>query len=159
MAEKIRVLIVEDDVMIAEMTEEILSDNGYEVCGVASGVEAAVRLAIAKSPNVALIDLRLLNNERGTDVALRLAEFGRIGILYTTGNGADIALDSAIGDGCLIKPYTYEDLLRALEIVLDVLATGEAHPPFPARFRTVGKMRPIEHKSLAAARAQQVASI
>jgi DNA-binding response OmpR family regulator len=39
MRQKTRILIVEDDLMIADMTEEILVANGYEVCGIATTVD------------------------------------------------------------------------------------------------------------------------
>jgi CheY-like chemotaxis protein len=132
---KLKVLILEDDAMIAEMTEEILVANDYEVCGVAEGSDAAMSLARLNTPDVALIDLRLANGERGTDVAARLQTLGRIGILYTTGNVARGGLEGAFGDARLIKPYAYDDLLRAIELVAEIVRTGEASPPFPASFQ------------------------
>ena len=135
MRPKLKVLILEDDAMIAEMTAEILVANDYEVCGVAEGSDAAMSLARLRAPDIALVDLRLANGERGTDVAARLQTLGRIGILYTTGNAARGGLEGAVGEARLIKPYPYDDLLRAIELVAEIVATGEASPPFPVSFR------------------------
>ena len=135
----LKVLIVEDDAMIAEMTVDILSDNGYDVCGVAATVEEALELARSTAPDLALIDMRLANNERGTDVARRLRALGSIGVLFTTGNAARVAWEDAEGEGLLVKPYTYDDLLRGLEIVVEILARGEASAPFPLGFRHIAQ--------------------
>ena len=135
MRPKLKVLIVEDDAMIAEMTEEFLVAYDYEVCGIADRSEAAMALARLKKPDVALVDMRLANRELGADVAARLQTLGRIGILYTTGNNARGDLGSAIGDAQLIKPYPSVDLLRSIELVAEIVATGEASPPFPVSFR------------------------
>jgi two-component system, response regulator PdtaR len=135
MSAKLKVLIVEDDIMIAEMTEEVLVESGYEVCGIAGAVDEALSLARLQKPDLALIDLRLGNSELGTDVAARLESFGRVGVLYTTGNAATDILRGAVGEACLIKPYQYDDLLRALEIVAGLVSTGAAVPPFPRGFQ------------------------
>ena len=39
------------------------------------------------------------------------------------------------GDACLAKPYRSADLLRGLEIVAEIVATGKAQPPFPQGFQ------------------------
>jgi hypothetical protein len=46
-------------------------------------------------------------------------------------------LTTADGDACLSKPYRSADLLRGLEIVEEIVATGKALPPFPQDFRVL----------------------
>jgi hypothetical protein len=41
------------------------------------------------------------------------------------------------GDACLAKPYRFADLLRGLEIVADIVATGTASRPFPRGFQVL----------------------
>ena len=53
----LKILVVEDDLMIADMAEEILVDAGYEVCGIAHTVTEGVALARQHKPDLALIDL------------------------------------------------------------------------------------------------------
>ena len=55
----LKVLIVEDDLMIADITEDFLVASGYEVCGIARTVDKAVALARLRPPDLAVIDLRL----------------------------------------------------------------------------------------------------
>jgi DNA-binding response OmpR family regulator len=125
-----KVLIAEDDLMIADMAEEVLVNHGYEVCGIARTVAEAVALGLRHKPDLAVIDLRLADGEFGTEVALQLKATG-LGVLYASGNMTQVMLTAANGHACLAKPYRGSDLLRALEVVSDMVTTGAAVPPFP----------------------------
>jgi CheY-like chemotaxis protein len=131
----LKVLIAEDDLMIADLVEEILVDKGYEVCGISRTVAEAVALAQHHKPDLAVIDLRLADGDLGTEIAAQLLPLGRFGVLYATGNISQVALTTSDGDACLSKPYTSADLLRGLEIVAEIVATGKALPPFPKGFQ------------------------
>jgi CheY-like chemotaxis protein len=133
----LRVLIAEDDLIIADMAEEMLIDHGYEVCGIARTVAAAVTLARLHKPDLAVIDLRLADGGLGTEIAAQLGALTRLGILYATGNMAQIILTATDGDACLAKPYRGADLLRSLAIVADLVATGKAMAPFPRGFQVL----------------------
>jgi CheY-like chemotaxis protein len=130
----LKVLIVEDDLMMADMVEEILAQNGYEICGIAPTVAEAVALGRRHKPDLALIDMRLADGGRGTDAAAQLAAFAKLGILYASGNMSQVKQAASAGDACLAKPYRDVDLLRALEIVAEIVAKGTASPPFPPGF-------------------------
>jgi CheY-like chemotaxis protein len=86
-------------------------------------------------PDLALIDFRLADGGLGTEVATRLRATGRIGVLYATGNPAHVVMRNAEGEACLSKPYRADELLRGIEIVAEIVATGEAPPPFPRGFQ------------------------
>ena len=129
-----KILIVEDDFMIADMVEEVLVANGYEVCGMAATVSEGVALCRLHDPDLAIVDLRLADGDLGTNMAAQLAPLGKLGILYATGNRSQVALTAADGHACLNKPYSAEDLLRGLQLVTQMVATGRAMPPFPPGF-------------------------
>jgi len=133
----LKVLIAEDDLMIADLVEEILIEHGYEVCGIARTVAEAVVLAQHDKPDLAVLDLRLADGDLGTDIEAQLLPLGRIGVLYATGNISQVVLTTADGDACLSKPYRSADLLRGLEIVEEIVATGNALPPFPQGFQVL----------------------
>jgi DNA-binding response OmpR family regulator len=135
MVAKLKVLIAEDNLMIADMEEDLLVHHGYEVCGIAPTVEEAVALGLLHKPDLALVDLRLADGGLGTEVATRLRATGRIGVLFATGNDSSVGITDADGDACLSKPYQTEDLLRGLEIVAGLVAGGAAAPPFPHGFK------------------------
>ena len=131
----LKVLIAEDDLLIADMTEELLSDNGYDVCGIGRTVAEALALAWRHKPDLAILDVRLANGDLGTQIAAELAGLRHLGILYVTGNVAAVTSDVVCGHACLAKPYRPGDLLRSLQIVTGIVDTGTAIPPFPASFR------------------------
>jgi DNA-binding response OmpR family regulator len=133
----LKVLIAEDDLMIADMVESILVDGGYEVCGIARTVAEAVALAQRHKPDLAVIDVRLAHGGLGTDIWAQLGALGRPGVLYATGNFSTVMLTAADGQACLAKPYNVPDLLRSLEIVSEIVATGTASPPFPRGFQVL----------------------
>jgi DNA-binding response OmpR family regulator len=138
----LKVLIAEDDLMIADMTQETLVESGYEVCGIARTVDEAVALGRRHKPDLAVIDMRLAGGGLGTEIAARLGALGRLGVLYATGNASRVMLTAAEGDACLVKPYRSADLLRGLQIVADIVATGTASPPFPRGFRVLPSAPP-----------------
>jgi CheY-like chemotaxis protein len=130
----LKVLIAEDDLLIADMAEEVLVEGGFVVCGIARTVSEAVALGQLHKPDLALLDVRLADGGLGTEIAAQLAVFGRIGVLYATGNALHAMQDANEGDACIVKPYGSVDLVRALEIVAEIVATGTASPPFPRGF-------------------------
>lgn len=131
------VLIAEDNFMIADMAEEILVQNGYDVCGIARTVAEGVELGQLHKPDLALLDLRLAEDGLGTEIAARLNSAGRLGILYVTGNMSEAMLSVADGDACLAKPYSSADLLRGLQIVRDIVRSRELSRPFPRGFHVL----------------------
>jgi two-component sensor histidine kinase/ActR/RegA family two-component response regulator len=130
----LKVMIAENDLLMADMLEEVLVDGGFAVCGIARTVEEGVELAARHKPDLALLDLRLAAGGLGTEIAARLDRRGGLGILYATGNAGQIRLTKADGDACLGKPYRPADVVRALEIVEELVRTGRAQPPFPSGF-------------------------
>ncbi len=131
----LKILIAEDDLMIADVAEMILVERGYEVCGIARTVDEAIALGRSQRPDLALIDLRLADGGFGTDIVAPLRALGKLGVLYATGNAAQVALTKADGDASLAKPYRSDELLRGMEIVAEIVATGAASPPFPRGFK------------------------
>jgi DNA-binding response OmpR family regulator len=113
----IKVLILENDAMIADYLEEILNDSGYKVCGIAGDVDSAIQLGEACKPDIGLIDLRLADGRFGTEVAAALCVRPDCGILYSTGNPDHAMLHNAVGTAVLAKPYTPEALVAALRLV------------------------------------------
>jgi DNA-binding response OmpR family regulator len=131
----LKVLIAEDDLMIADMSEDILVEHGYEVCGIGRTVAQAVALGRRHLPDLAIIDMRLADGGLGSEIAAQLTDLERLGILYVTGNISSVDPENSRGHGCLAKPYLFADLVRGLQIVAELIDTGKASPPFPGGFR------------------------
>jgi DNA-binding response OmpR family regulator len=132
----LKVLIAEDELMIADQLEETLVMSGFDVCGIARTVEEAVALAEMHKPELAVFDVRLARGGRRPEIVEKLRDTARSGILYATGD--DIrhsTLMLADGDAAITKPYRTEDVARALSIVHEIVTAGTATPPFPPSFR------------------------
>ncbi len=134
-----KVLIVEDDLMIADMTEDTLLKHGYAVCGIGCTVAEAVRLGHLHRPDFAIVDIRLADGGLGTEVVSQFAGPGRFGVLYASGNIMHAALTAVDGEACLAKPYGAADLLRGLESVAEMIAFGTATRPFPRGFHLLSQ--------------------
>ncbi len=129
------ILIVEDDVMIADYLEETLRDAGFEVCGIARNGAEAVALGALHRPALSVVDLRLSNGEYGTKVAAALCAQGEVGILYATGNSHHPLLDGAVGQACITKPYTCDGIVAGIRIVAERMAHAARLSDFPSGFR------------------------
>jgi two-component sensor histidine kinase len=131
----LKILIAEDDLMIADTVEEAAIQAGFDVCGIARTVGEAVALGLRHKPDLAVIDLCLADGGLGTELATQLAGSGRIGILYATGNVSKATLGATHGDACIAKPYRTADLIRGLEIVAEIVSSGESSLTFPHGFK------------------------
>ena len=129
----LKVMIAEDDLLMADMLEDVLVASGYEVCGIARTVGKAVELGEHHKPDLAVLDIRLAEGGLGTDIAAQL-NHRNMGILYASGNSGQMGLTKVDGEALLSKPYRPEDIVRALEIVEQMVSTGEAQQPFPKGF-------------------------
>ncbi|MET0314015.1 MAG: response regulator [Hansschlegelia sp.] len=108
----LRILLVEDEAMIAMLFEDMLIDSGATVIGPASGVSAALS-AIENEPiDGALLDVNL-GGEQSFDVADALAK-RNIPFVFVTGYGAAGVRDRYPDAPTLQKPFVAEDLERAL---------------------------------------------
>ena len=132
-----KVLIVEDEPMIAEFLEDTLLAAGYEVCGIAGTVAEAVELGERHDPDLGVVDLCLPGREYGTEIATVLRRRGRFGVLYATGNPDHPRLRQAEGEGCIIKPYLASSVVSALRIVGERMS-GHLLSASPRGFRLLG---------------------
>jgi two-component system, response regulator PdtaR len=121
----LKILVVEDDVQLATTVKYLIEDNPrYRVVGIADDVESAVAAAQRHDPHLALVDLHLARGSSGFSVAVRLGDF-EIPCLFVSGKAPSFSMpDLALG--CLMKPFTTEDVHRALALAEDKLRGREA---------------------------------
>jgi DNA-binding response OmpR family regulator len=108
-----RILIVEDEPLVAFDNEHILRDAGYEIVATVDTVDDAVS-AIDETVDLVLADVRLSDGGNGRDVARAAREKG-VPLIFVTGGCPDDARSLAMG--LLTKPYSQRDLLTAIETV------------------------------------------
>ena len=116
----LRILVVEDDRQLATTVKFLIEDNPrYRVVGIADDADAAIAAAERHKPHLALVDLHLARGSTGFSVAVRLSDFD-VPCLFVSGRAPTFAMpDLALG--CLMKPFTAEDVHRALALAEDRL--------------------------------------
>jgi DNA-binding NarL/FixJ family response regulator len=117
-AEKVRVLVVEDHRAVAELIEIGLAKHAdVEVVGTAHDGQTAERLAAELRPDVILMDQHLAGTS-GSDVALRVRQtIGNVAIVMLTGDDSDDAMLSAVeagASGYLLKSGPASDIVDAV---------------------------------------------
>lgn len=128
-----RVMLVEDEPIVALDLENTLLSAGYFVVGPAATVDSALVLLDKFQPNAVIMDLKL----RG-EMAGRLADaFAAAGVPFgfITGQGVDVIPPAYRDRPRLAKPYTHEAVLRMVRGLLEDQAAGVATPMAP-RIRT-----------------------
>ena len=118
-----RVMIVEDEALVALTLEDVLTEAGYCVCGIADRPEEALEIARVLEPDIAVVDVRLAAGGDGIVLAEQLAARMPILILFATGNPAEVRARARAGHGCLSKPFQAEWLLAALEAIQSGIVT------------------------------------
>ena len=130
----LKILIVEDETQLSSMLKYMVEDNPrYRVVAIAEDAQGALAAAASSAPDLALIDLHLANGSSGYGVAARLSDDG-IPCLFVTGRAPGFAMpDLALG--CLMKPYTGDDVHRALAMAEDVMRGRKSlRPRVPKNF-------------------------
>jgi CheY-like chemotaxis protein len=137
-----RVLIVEDDLMIADLVEEGLVARGIVVSGIVSTADAAVEAVRRDAPDVAIVDINLQYGSRGTDIVGRLPGSAPLGVLYTSGCAEADDITWKAGTALIVKPFSMADLITALAIIGDLLDGGATARPLPPGMRLLEQLRP-----------------
>jgi CheY-like chemotaxis protein len=120
-----RILLVEDEPLIAMMLEQMVQDLGYHVEGTAGSEQQAFDLLRSTEPDLVVLDVQL-----GLTTSLGIAALCRergIAIVYTTGHEPGEFQRDMGAATVLSKPYTSKDLQAALELASSQLtAPGSA---------------------------------
>jgi DNA-binding response OmpR family regulator len=137
-----KILIVEDDVMVADMLEESLVAAGFVVCGLAHTTAKAIEMAEIHRPELAIIDINLGAGGDGGDIPRLLRPNWSIGILFASGIGDRDQLFLAGGTALIVKPYSLRDLIATMMIVHDIVTTGASTRRVPTGAHVLHQPRP-----------------
>lgn len=121
-----RILIVEDEPLTAFDNENILSDAGYKIVATIDSFEEALAIIGREVVDLVLSDIRLRREKTGISLA-RAAKEQKIPTLFVTGHNYPEAAEIAVG--CLAKPYSERQLIKAIECVDRHLQGEKVKPP------------------------------
>ncbi|MBP1731180.1 MAG: putative sensor protein, partial [Deltaproteobacteria bacterium] len=116
-----KVLIVEDEGIVARETEYRLKDLGYNVCGLAASGAEALKKAERDLPDVVLMDIMLKGEMDGIETAGQIKTKHNIPVVYVTAHADETTLQRAKRTepmGYLLKPFNERELHAAIEIAL-----------------------------------------
>lgn len=109
MGERKRLLLVEDERVVALSMKKTLKRLGYEVVGVVATGEEAVETAIASAPDLVLMDISLQSQMDGIEASQVIRSFSDIPIVFLTAHSDEKLLESAMATmpaGYIIKPFS-----------------------------------------------------
>ena len=122
-----KILIVEDEALIAVGIEMTLTAAGHDVIGIADDLPKAVALAREWRPDMAFVDIKLANNSNGVEVAHELKAMD-IACVFATGNPPDPIKVRGLCLGYIAKPFTHRLILQTAAFVGRVLMGGNGAP-------------------------------
>lgn len=109
-----RILIVEDEPLIAMMLEDFLDVLGKQLAGQADNVADALALIDAGGIDAAILDVNLRGGEKSWPIADALAARG-IPFVFATGGSQDGLIDAHRARPTLSKPFTMDGVAKALD--------------------------------------------
>jgi CheY-like chemotaxis protein len=116
-----KILIVEDNMIIALVTQRSLESAGYEVLEVACSAEEAINICKEHKPDLILMDIQLDNGGDGVDTMIEIRQFSEVPVIFLTGNSEIKSKEKAMSagfSGFLIKPVQNKTLLQLIKSVL-----------------------------------------
>jgi two-component system, response regulator PdtaR len=116
-----KILLVEDDDVIAKVADWRLKKLGYTVCGRATNAAEAMELVVNTKPDIVLMDINIKGDVDGIETAKMIRKGFNIPVVYVTSHSDGPTLERAKEtrpDGFIVKPFDDEDLRVAIELAL-----------------------------------------
>ena len=127
----IKILVVEDEMIIGAKISLQLTSLGYEVTGILPRGEEAIIHVEENRPDIVLLDINLKGKLNGIETALQIQKLADIPIIYLTANSDEATFNKAKASrpyAFISKPYKQLDLQRAIELTICRMAENETGP-------------------------------
>lgn len=133
MTEAIRILIVEDEPLIAENISMYLNNHNYCVSAIAYDDEEAFRELKSNPPDAVLLDINLESSRDGVHIAEYINEHNKVPFIFLTSYSDKVILERAKKtnpSGYIVKPFNEQTLYTTIEVALANFATqSNKHVP------------------------------
>jgi CheY-like chemotaxis protein len=116
-----RILVVEDEAIVALQVRSTLERHGYTVTGTCAAGDDALASIAATPPDLVLMDIRLRGSRDGVDTAAAIRSTSHLPIIYLTAHSDDATLERAHATepyGYLLKPFDSRELCIMVEVAL-----------------------------------------
>ena len=121
----VKIMIVEDELIIAEDVKRMLKKMGYEVVGNAMDYDEAIAVLETTAADLILLDINLRDKRDGIDLATAINVKYKIPFIYTTSYSDAVTLERAKAThpiNYLVKPFKEEQLFTVIELALHSLS-------------------------------------
>jgi two-component system, LytTR family, response regulator LytT len=121
MSEIVKILVVEDEFIIASYMEDCLQKSGYHVLATCSNYEEAAGVLADELPDMVLLDINLKGKKTGIDLAQLINEQYQIPFIYVTSLSDKKTVDEAKQTApyaYLVKPFDEEEIYASIETAL-----------------------------------------
>ena len=118
---QIRILIVEDEAIIAKSIAAMLEGIDYTVAGIAYDSDTALQALRRQPPDLALLDINLNSALDGIQLAEHIRELYELPVIFLTSHASEAVVERAkqtLPMGYIVKPFDERDLFAAIEIAL-----------------------------------------
>jgi DNA-binding LytR/AlgR family response regulator len=118
---KTKILIVEDESIVAKDIQFSLNKLGYSVCGIVSSGDTALESVLSDQPDMVLMDIMLKGVKNGIETAFEIKEKFAIPVIFITAYADEDTLENAkIVEpyGYIIKPFKEVDLKTTIEVAI-----------------------------------------
>ncbi len=142
----IRILVVEDEMLIAKDLEGMLRGLGYEIAALAATGESAIEAALEKQPDLALMDVILKGQMDGIEAAGLIKARADIPVVFLTAHTDEATLERikvSEPAGCLFKPVEQRELRAAVDMALYKHGLLRALKESEEKFRNVFENAPV----------------
>jgi CheY-like chemotaxis protein len=124
-----RVMIVEDEAVVALHIRQELMSCGYSVVGIANSGDQALKMINDIFPDIVLMDIHIHGEIDGIETARRIPRYLHIPVVYLTAYSEDTTLKRASDTypyGYLIKPFQARELHATIKMALERSRADEA---------------------------------
>jgi len=116
-----RVLIVEDEILIADELRERLARFGFSVIAAVDSAEEGIAIATRECPDLVLMDIRLTGEKDGVEAAKEIRQQLDVPIVYLTAYSDQLTMERVKGteyDGFILKPFQRQELESTIEVAM-----------------------------------------
>lgn len=118
---KVKILVVEDEMIIADNICDTLEDLGYETIEPAINYTEAIKKIEEEKPDIAILDIQLSGRKTGIDIAKKIRDSYNFPFIFLTSNSDTYTVNQAkevMPPAYLVKPFSKDELYTSIEIAL-----------------------------------------
>lgn len=118
---KVKILVVEDEIIIADNICDTLTDLGYQALEPVINYTEAIEAIESEKPDIAILDIQLSGSKTGIDIAKKIKDTYDFPFIFLTSNADSVTLNEAkkvMPPAYLVKPFSREELYTAIEIAI-----------------------------------------